>query len=52
MRPRQASVLAVCLFLREQERDLRVQRSYSVNSLVGFTAPSDPVGLSSSENPS
>ena len=32
------------LFLREQERDWRVQRSSSVNSRVGVAAPSDPVG--------
>ena len=32
------------LFLQEQERDKRVLRSSSVNSLVGVAAPSDPVG--------
>ena len=38
------------LFLREQERDKRVQRSSSVNSLIGVAAPSDPVGSVFSEN--
>ena len=44
MRPRQASVLTVCLFLREQVRGLVSPRSSSVNSLVGVAAPNDPVG--------
>ena len=33
VRPRQASVLAVCLFLREQVKGLVSPRSSSVNSL-------------------
>ena len=47
-RCRDAASASLCacvfLFLREQERALRVQRSSSVNSLIGVAAPSDPVG--------
>ena len=43
MRPRQASVLA-CVVLAGTREGLEVQRSSSVNSLVGVAALSDPVG--------
>ena len=43
MRPRQASVLA-CVVLAGTREGLESPKEFSVNSLVGVSAPSDPVG--------